>query len=163
MATLNENEQLYGLTAVKANQEAFQSHEERAKFAMMSRCPLKRGDTLTILNDPDELVGAAFYGGKWHEALRVKVNGEDQNIAISVFVKERSDIEGGIATAYGDLNDFIRENKGLLPDDFRKKLATEMAGEYIINTETHITMKLRFSDEKRYASAETFYSANKKA
>ena len=163
MATLNENEQLYGLTAVKANQEAFQSHEERAKFAMMSRCPLKRGDTLTILNDPNELVGAAFYGGKWHESLRVKVNGEDQNISISIFVKERSDIEGGIATADGDLNDFIRENKSLLPDDFRKKLAAEMAGDYIISTTTHVTMKLRFSDEKRYASAETFYSANKKA
>lgn len=163
MATLNENEQLYGLTAVKANAEALAAHEERAKFTMLSRCPLKRGDTLTILNDPNELVGAAFYGGKWHESLRVKVNGEDQNIAISIFVKERSDIEGVIATADGDLNDFIRENKSLLPDDFRKKLAAEMAGDYVVSTTTHITMKLRFSDEKRYASAETFYSANKKA
>lgn len=163
MGTLNSNEQLFGLAAVKANTEAFQNHEERAKFTMLSRCPLKRGDTLTILNTPDELVGAAFYNGKWNEALRVKVNGEDQNIAVSIFVKERSDIEGGIATADGDLNSFIRDNKHLLPDDFRKKLATEMAGEYIINTETHITMKIRFSDEKRYASAETFYSANKKA
>ena len=36
MGTLNSNEQLFGLAAVKANTEALAAHEERAKFTMLS-------------------------------------------------------------------------------------------------------------------------------
>ena len=164
MGTLNSNEQLFGLKAVKANAEALAAHEERARFAMVSRCPLKNGDIITILPKADDLVGSYLgSNGRWNEALRIKVNGEDQNIAVSVFVKERADINEQVVTANGDLNSFMRDNKSLLPEPFREKLAAEMAGEYIVSTTTHITTKLRYTDSKKYASAETFYSANKKA
>lgn len=165
MTTLNvpENSQLFGLTEVKANPEAFAAHEERAKYSALSRCPLKEGDIVTISDKPDDLVGSSFYNNRWNEALCIKVNGENQNISLTILAKERANIDGGIATVDGDLNQFTKDNKHLLIGEFREKLAAEAAGEYLVHCKTFITKKIRLSDEKQYVSAETFYQVNKKA
>ena len=163
MATIL-NETLCGLDAVKKNAEALKSHEDsKDRPVIFSTCPIHDGDTVTIMDKPDELVGSyRNNGGPWRDGLRVKVNGKDEVITPTLLTKIRSTIDGVAHHVNGDLNAAFESLKGINRKDFNAGLASKFAGDYVATVTTVMTIKTRYQDGVRYISPENFYSLNLK-